>query len=185
MTASIGGVGILLSPNAQRSLSNIEMILPRIIIASFNGNPATTVISCYSPTNTSLEDDVEDFYKALSSLVRNIPKHNVLVMGGVMNVQLGKENHLFTYHYETNRNGQYLQDFADENDLISLNTNFQKKPSKLWTHTYPHGMKAQLDYMLVNKKWINSIVNSEAYNTFEGVSSDHRIVSTKIRLSLS
>ena len=45
-------------------------------------------------------------------------------------------------------------------------------------------LKAQLDCMLVNRKWINSLMNCEAYSTFEGVSSDHRIVSAKIRLSL-
>ena len=45
-------------------------------------------------------------------------------------------------------------------------------------------MKAQLDYISVNKKWINSVQNCEAYNSFEGVSSDHRIVSKKVQLSL-
>ena len=45
-------------------------------------------------------------------------------------------------------------------------------------------MKAQLDYISVNKKWINSVQNCEAYNSFEGVSSDHRIVSIKVQLSL-
>ena len=38
--------------------------------------------------------------------------------------------------------------------------------------------------MLVNRKWINSLMNCETYSTFEGVCSDHRIVSAKIRLSL-
>ncbi|XP_063587867.1 uncharacterized protein LOC134765253 [Penaeus indicus] len=58
------------------------------------------------------------------------------------------------------------------------------KKSKLWIHTYPNGIKAQLDYILINKKWINSAHNCEAYSSFEGVSSDHRIVSCKIQLSL-
>ena len=40
---------------------------------------------------------------------------------------------------------------------------FQKKYAKLWTHIYPNGVKAQLDYMLVNRKWINSLMNCEAY----------------------
>ena len=44
--------------------------------------------------------------------------------------------------------------------------------------------KAQIDYILINKRWINSTQNSEAYSPFEGVSSDHRIDTTKIRLSL-
>ena len=44
VNASIGGVGILLSPNAQKALNNIESITPRILVASFNGNPKTTVV---------------------------------------------------------------------------------------------------------------------------------------------
>ena len=36
----------------------------------------------------------------------------------------------------------------------------------------------------MNKKWKNSTINCEAYSSFEGVSSDHRIVTVKIRLSL-
>ena len=36
----------------------------------------------------------------------------------------------------------------------------------------------------MNKKWINSSLNYEVYFSFEGVSSDHQIVTTKIRLIL-
>ena len=42
----------------------------------------------------------------------------------------------------------------------------------------------QIDYVLINKKWKNSALNCEAYSSFEGVSTDHRIVTAKIRLSL-
>ena len=41
-----------------------------------------------------------------------------------------------------------------------------------------------LDYILINKKWINSVLNCKAYFSFERVSSDHRIVLAKIRLSV-
>ena len=34
------------------------------------------------------------------------------------------------------------------------------------------------------KKWINSAVNCEIYSSSEGLSSDHRIVTAKLRLSL-
>ena len=36
----------------------------------------------------------------------------------------------------------------------------------------------------MNKKWNNSSLNCEAYSSFEGVYSDHRIVTAKIQLSL-
>ena len=39
---------------------------------------------------------------------------------------------------------------------------------------------AQLDYLLINKKWTNSVLNCEAYSSFKRVSFDHRIVSAKI-----
>ena len=41
-----------------------------------------------------------------------------------------------------------------------------------------------MDYALINKKWNNSALNCEAYSSFEGVSTDHRIATAKIRLSL-
>ncbi len=38
--------------------------------------------------------------------------------------------------------------------------------------------------MLINKKWRNSALNCEAYNSFISVNSDHRIITLKLRLSL-
>ena len=73
---------MLLSPSAKNSLNNIEKIDHRILITSFNGNPATTIVSCYSPTNIAEEDSVTQFFDELSSIVRNVPKHNVLLIGG-------------------------------------------------------------------------------------------------------
>ena len=70
-----------------------------------------------------------------------------------------------------------------ENRLTCLNKNYQKREGKLWTHTYVNNSKAQIDYVFINKKWKNSAMNCEAYSSFEGVSSDHRIVMAKIRLS--
>ena len=68
--------------------------------------------------------------------------------------------------------------------MLCINTRFQKRRGKLWTHTYPNGDRAQLDYMMINKKWINSVQNCEAYHSLEGISTDHRIVSLRIKLSL-
>ena len=118
------------------------------------------------------------FYPLLSV---SIPKYNVLVICGDMNAQIGKNgNHKFSLHNPSNRNGQHLIDFTIENRLTCLNINFQKREGKLWTYTYANNTKAQIDYVFINKKWNNC----EAYSLFEGVSSDHRIVTTKIRLSL-
>ena len=39
-----------------------------------------------------------------------------------------------------------------------------------------------MDNILVRKKWANSVQNVEAYNTFETVGSDHRVITAKVKL---
>ena len=185
VNAAVGGVGLLIGPRALKTLNSIEKIQPRMMAAAFNGNPRATIISCYSPTNVSEETKLITFYDELSSLVRSVPKHNMLVIVGDMNAQMGKNgNNKFSLHNTSNRNGQHLTDFMIENRLTCLNTNYQKREGKQWTYTYAHNTKAQIDYVLINKKWKNSAMNCEAYSSVESVSTDHRIVRTKIRLSL-
>ena len=66
-------------------------------VATFNGHPSTTIIACYSPTDANDETDLITFYNDLSSLVRSISKHNVLIISGDMNAQTGKkENNKFS-----------------------------------------------------------------------------------------
>ena len=175
---------MLIGPRALKTLNNIERIQPRMMAATFNGNPRATIISCYSPTNVSEETEQVTFYEDLSSLVRSIPKHDLLVIGGDMNAQIGKNrNNKYSLHNTSNRNGQHQTDFMIENRLTCLNTNYQKREGKLWTYTYANNSKAQIDYIFINKKWKNSAMNCEVYSSFEGVSSDHRIVTAKLRLS--
>ena len=175
---------MLIGPRALKTLNSIERIQPRMMAATFNGNPRATTISCYNPTNVSEETELVTFYDELSSLVRSIPKHNVLVIGGDMNAQIGKNrNSKYSLHNSSNRNGQHLSDFMIENRLTCLNTNYQKREGKLWTYTYANNSKAQIDYVFINKKRKNSAMNSKTYSSFESVSSVHRIFTAKIRLS--
>ena len=109
VNATVGGVGILIGPRALKSLNSIWRIQPRMMVATFNGNPRATIISGYCPTNVS----------------EGIPKHNVLVIGGVMNDKIGKNgNNKYSLHNTSNRNKQHLTDFMIEDRLTCLNTNF-------------------------------------------------------------
>ena len=124
-----------------------------MMAATFNGSSRATIISRYSPTNVSEETELVAFYNELSSLVRSIPKHNVLVIGGDMNAQIGKNrNNRYSLHNTSNRNGQHLTEFMMENRLTCLSTNYQKREGKLWTYKYVNNSKAQIDYAFVNKK---------------------------------
>ena len=175
---------MLLSPKACENLINIEKIDERIMVAEFNSNPKLTFIACYSPTNSSDEEEVLKFYQSLKSVVENVPAHNFLTIAGDFNAKLGPEDALFTFDDKTNRNGEMLLDLIDEFNLFSSNNNFMKNKSKLWSFTYPNGCRAQLDYILFRKKWRNSVHDAQAFSSFSNVGSDHRIVSSKVTLSL-
>jgi len=182
--AATGGIGLLLSKRARKSLKEVVHNTDRILLSTFHGNPATTVIVGYGPTNSSDEETAEEFYENLKRVIESVPEHNLLIVMGDFNARLGEDTVKYTFHPATNRNGELLLDLATEKQLIITNTCFQKRKNKLWTYLDPRGQKYQLDYILIRKKWRNSVVNSEAYSTFASTGSDHRIVSSKIRLSL-
>ena len=182
--AAVGGVGFLINPHASKSLCSVQKISSRIIVANFAGNPATTVICCYSPTNCADNSEVTRFYEDLRQTTKDIPPHNVLVVMGDLNAQIGKGDKKFTYNRKTNRNGKHLEDFLEECELKAINTILQKKKGKLWTFQYPNGARSQLDYIAINKKWKNSACDCNAYSSFISVGSDHRVVTARLRLSL-
>ena len=182
--AATGGVGVLLNSHATKCVTDVRNHTERILVINFSGNPAATVISTYSPTNAAPEDEVQQYYDNLCRAVESVPAHNVLIITGDFNARLGKEHVNFPFHEETNRNGEYLADFIQEKGLISANTKFQKNKSRQWTYMSPQGLKYQLDYIPVRKKWQNSITDAWAYNSFVSVGSDHHVVSASIHLSL-
>ena len=55
------------------------------MVATFNGNRSTTIISCYALPMLMMKQTLIALYNKLSSLVRSTQKHNVLNIGGDMN----------------------------------------------------------------------------------------------------
>ena len=65
MNAIIGGVGMLLSPYALKSLNCIERPQLRIMCVTFNGNLCPTIVSCYYSTNTRGETNITNLQQAI------------------------------------------------------------------------------------------------------------------------
>ena len=78
------------------------------MLAEFESNPKMTIISCYSPTNMSEESEAKDFYKDLKGVTENILAHNILVIAGDFNAQVGPKDASFSFNVSTNRNGHEL-----------------------------------------------------------------------------
>ena len=131
VNAATGRVGMLIGPRALKSLNSIEKIQPKMMVATFNDNPRTNIISCFSLTNVCEETDLCVFYNEQSSLVCCIPKHNVQIIGGDINAQMNKNVIIFGLYNSSNRNGEHLTDFTLENRSTCYNTKFQKRKGKL------------------------------------------------------
>ena len=183
--ASVGGIGIMVDRSSENVITEIKKWNERILIVNFNGNPITTIIIHYYPCEG--RNDAAEHYYQLTQATATIPKHNVLLTVGDFNAHIGSHDtdNKFTFHQSINTNGKLAIDYAEEADMITTNTHFQKRKGKLWT--FPSdtgGIKTQVDYIMIRKKWMNSVKNCEAYNSFSNIGSDHRIITAKINLSL-
>lgn len=104
-------------------------------MAEFDGNPGSTVIVVYSPTNVAPSEETEKFYEDLRNVLRDLPAHNFLMVLGVLNAaRLGPEDVLFTYHDTTNRNGALLAELLSETGFLTDNTLLKKRCGKMWTY---------------------------------------------------
>ena len=109
--ATVGGVGLLLSPKAFGNLTKVESITSRIMIAEFSSNPVLTVVCVYSPHNSAPEEEVEEFYSSLRSLLDDIPRHNFLTITGDFNAKLARPDVSFSFNKSTN---------GEKNEMVSI-----------------------------------------------------------------
>ena len=155
-----GGVGIVLDNNtALNSLTSVYKHDNRTLVANFAGNPVTTVIVTYSPTEGAHLIDAESYYENLSEAIDQIPAHNCLLVIGDLNAHVSPSGCWTSFHQgPANRNGRMLEDLLLERQLEITNLRFQKRKGKLWTYLSDmNQIKSQIDFIVCRKKWRNSI----------------------------
>ena len=117
-------------------------------------------------------------------------KRDMLVISGDMNAKMGEEN----TNYERvmgkhglgvrNGNGEKLCDMCDMNELFAKGTLFPHKIIHKATWISPDGRtRNQIDHVLINKRFRNSIKDTRVYRSAD-LDSDHYLVCTTIRLKL-
>ena len=143
----------------------------------------------YAPHAGRSIKDKDFFYKDLQSAVSLLPKHEINIIMGDFNARLMERfphehdfigSHLFRENDSTidqlsekqkdNRNR--FVSFCQEHGLVISNTWFQKPhfQGPFTTDRY-----AQLDYILINQRWKNSIRNIETSSS-HAISTDHKLV---------
>ena len=54
----------------------------------------------------------------------------------------------------------------------------------MWTYLSDGALgRGHIDYIRIRRNWENLLKNNEAYNTFQFLESDHRVVVCKVRVS--
>ena len=106
------------------------------------------VIQCYAPCNTAEDEEKEQFYERLGTIIEKLPRRNMLIVMGDVNAMIGDCNEGYEEIMgkeglgEMNNNGERFVDFcATHNHVIGGNAFKHKRIHKAtWTHpkSKPH-----------------------------------------------
>ena len=149
-------------------------------------NPTTgpgTLISVYTPT-LSAAPDTNDM---LSSIPRNIPSKEQVVLLGDFNARMGTHHDSLPFCLgqfgvgKMNENGQRLLELCTFHDMCITNSFLTKPQHKvLWKYS---GSKHwhQLDLIAVRRAAIKNVLHTHSYHS-AGCDTDHSLVFCKIRM---
>jgi exonuclease III len=113
------GVGFLVNNAVKLTINGFEPVSHRICVLRIAGRFLHyNLINVNGPTEDSDEEEKENFYDVLNKVYKKYPRHDVKIILGDMNAQVGKdlvcERNVGKYevHEKTNDNGSRLIDFA-------------------------------------------------------------------------
>ena len=94
------GVGVALIPRAERALLDWTSVNSRLcavrladsikVNANRHGKPCSFVVLAYALTDSSSEEEKDDFYRELSRLIRLTKRSDIIILAGDMNAQVGQ-----------------------------------------------------------------------------------------------
>ena len=185
------GVGILMSKKASRALTDWTPVSERIIQARYHSQHIKlTVVHVYAPTEDAEEQVKNKFYMRLQEVLDTRNKHDMLIVTGDMNAKVGDDNEGYERVMgrhglgKCNDNGERLREMCDLNELVITGTRFPHKDIHKATWVSPDGKtKNQIDHVLINKRFRNSVNDTRVYRAAD-IGSDHYLVCTTIKLRL-
>ena len=174
---------------ATRSVSQVECTSDRLMRVRLNGTPVDiVVIVTYMPTTDHDDEEVETVYEQVEDAIRRGRGDDYVIVMGDLNAVVGAESEEdVTGRYglgKRNERGQMLVEFCKRNNLCITNTWYRQPKRRIYTWKGPGDLRRmQLDYIMVKKRYRNSVKNSHAFPGAD-VDSDHNLVTMKVRLTL-
>ena len=161
------GVALMLSRSAQSALIGWEAHGPRIITASFRTKKKKikmNAIQCYAPTNDSDEENKDQFYNRLQTIIDKCPVKDVNILMGYFNAKIGKDNtgyeEVMGKHGlgEINENGERFADTCALNKIVIGGSIFPHKRIHKATWVSPdHVTENQIDHICIGKTFRRSL----------------------------
>lgn len=187
------GVGILIPSELNKYVLGYKPVSDRIISIRINTKPCIlNVVQIYAPTLQSPEQDINNFYGTLESVLDKIPNREITMIIGDWNAKIGDttlDDHIrdIVGKYGLgvrNERGSRLIEFCISRKLTILNTCFKQHPRRLYTWKSPGDRyRNQIDFIIVNTRWRSSITNVK---TFPGAEcgSDHNLLLAKFTMKM-
>ena len=197
------GVGIALSLRAEQNLVDWFPISARLCAVRLNGSTCLAahksrkrclfVVSAYARTNSSSDEEKDNFYSSLFDLLRITKNSDIVILAGDMNAQVGRLSSeekmlggLFGVRARRNDNGDRMLQILAEFRLYLSSSAFQHKGRQCLTWRPPNSNISwtQIDHIAVSYRWRQSVKDCRSFwNTY--LDSDHAIVRASLSLSFA
>ena len=155
------------------------------------GKTHLTLISSYAPTMVYPEEQKEQFYQSLSSLIHSVPKHDKLLLLGDFNARVGRDHRAWPGVLgphgvgKLNANGLLLLTLCNEEELTITNSMFQLSDNRKVTWMHPRSKHWHLiDYIITRRKDVQDIHITRAMRGAD-CSSDHVMLRCKASFKLA
>ena len=184
-------VGVMLTLQVAKSMVGFHALSDWVLILKIASKPFNLVIiQVYAPTSTSSDEDIEQFYNDLDSAHKKAGSQDMPIVMGELNAKVGTEQdpllEVVGRHGlgSCNERGDIWVDWCTTHDKVITNTWFQHHNRHLYTWESPDdGARIQIDYITINNRFRNSILQVKCYPGADGSSYHVPIVAT-LRLKL-
>src|SRR6184192_1941150 len=184
------GVGVIVREEVVKSVMMCEPISERIMIMRLKVAPINVLlVQIYAPNEDEDEEEKDRFYERLDKVIKEYRKGRecVIVMGD-FNGKVGENREEDTIGPfgvgVRNDNGERVVNFCKRHNLFATNTWFQQRKSAQHTWISPDKVtKNQIDFVLVDKRFRNGILNSKSMPGAD-CDSDHNPVVVKMKIRL-
>ncbi|CAH1266637.1 Hypp3463 [Branchiostoma lanceolatum] len=180
-----------MAPSASRALVHWKPVNNRLLLARLrHTHGKISVIVAYAPTNMAPDEEKDEFFSQISSLMNDISRHDIVWIIGDLNATTGLNRTSFESALGPHgsgtckNNGLRLLEFCSNFRLRTERSFFQHKliHSMTWFSNDGHTRK-ELDHILTSRRWHTS-THCRVYRSAELGNSDHRLLAMTVCLRL-